>query len=173
MRCMVIIECACGCRNLLEENSKWGYKRKFIAGHNLLKQKGELHPCWKGGRYIDKFGYVVVWVESHPKAYKHTIREHILVMEKHIGRYLNDDEEVHHINGNKQDNRIENLKLVTKIEHSIIHQRLRYPKEVMDARRCVLCSKQTYTESKGHRGWYKYKDGYMCKRCYDKNIRHK
>ena len=119
--------------------------------------------------YKDKFGYMVVCsIKDHPKAYRGTIREHILVMEKHIGRHLRDNETVHHMNGIKHDNRIENLQLVTRSEHRKIHQRLRYPKEVLDSRICLLCNKQTYTESDGHRGWYKYKDGHMCKRCYDK-----
>lgn len=120
-----MIKCACGCGNELEEINKWGYKRKFIQGHNSEFRKGKTHPSWKGGRYIDTLGYVVVWIKDHPKAYKHTIREHVLVMEKHIGRYLKDDEHIHHINHNRADNRIENLKLMTNLEHKQHHANTR------------------------------------------------
>lgn len=50
------------------------------------------------------------------------IKEHIKVMEEHIGRKLRPDEVVHHINENRLDNRIENLQLMTRGEHSRLHR---------------------------------------------------
>lgn len=47
--------------------------------------------------------------------------EHRLVMEQSIGRYLDKNEEVHHIDYNKMNNDISNLLLVTKTEHRRIH----------------------------------------------------
>jgi uncharacterized protein (DUF1330 family) len=114
------IKCACGCNESIHSINKLGELARFKTGHNLGKR--EKSPAWKGGRYIDASGYVLVSSPDHHFSSQiGYVREHRLVMEKHLGRYLANDEEIHHINGIKTDNRIENLKLMKHTEHSIYH----------------------------------------------------
>lgn len=84
-------------------------------------QKRELNGNWRGGRSL-KDGYVILRMPEHPNAFPNGyFPEHRLVMEKKLGRYLEQAEVVHHINGNKQDNRIENLVVTTHHLHGKEH----------------------------------------------------
>lgn len=76
---------------------------------------GSRNPAWKGGSYLDADGYVLLYAPAHPHATKAgRVREHRLVMEKSIGRYLLPTEIVHHIDGNRSNNNIENLELFAR-----------------------------------------------------------
>lgn len=71
-----------------------------------------LAPNWRGGRCVDDCGYPMIYCPQHPYGKSNGyIREHRLVMESKLGRYLIKSETVHHINGIKNDNRPENLEL--------------------------------------------------------------
>ena len=74
------------------------------------------------GKFKLKQGYIYVYAPKHPYATKRGyVMEHRLVMEAHLGRYLKPNELVHHKNGIKDDNRIENLELMTKGTHISKH----------------------------------------------------
>lgn len=77
--------------------------------------KGRHNGNWRGGVTYHKKGYLMRRVPDHPRARSSPyVFEHILVMEARLGRYLTAEENVHHLNGVKDDNRIENLELWTK-----------------------------------------------------------
>ena len=67
--------------------------------------------------WVTKFGYRVVYFPEHPMANTSgNIFEHRLVMSEHLGRPLMPEENVHHINGDRLDNRLENLELWSKAQ---------------------------------------------------------
>jgi hypothetical protein len=67
---------------------------------------------WKGGRYIDFGGYVLIHQPNHPNANSQGyVREHRLLVSNVLGRPLKRNEVVHHKNGIHSDNRLENLVL--------------------------------------------------------------
>lgn len=82
------------------------------------RKRGARHPNWKGGMRKDGQGYIHIYSPEHPHCdTRKCVREHRLVMEAHLGRYLEPREIVHHRNEMKDDNRIENLRLKTKPIH--------------------------------------------------------
>ena len=55
--------------------------------------------------------------------------EHILVMESYLGRFISRDEVVHHINHIRDDNRIENLQLMSFKDHAGLHMKERWERK--------------------------------------------
>lgn len=87
-------------------------------------RRGKRNGHYKTGKMLDKDGYVLVSGQQiHPNCNKDgCVQEHILVMEKHLGRYLNGKERVHHKDGIKANNHPDNLELMASdSEHAFHH----------------------------------------------------
>lgn len=89
------------------------------------KMRGNKNWNWKGGKFIDGFGYVHIRRLNYPFAINGCVREHRLVIEEARKITLNPWMIVHHINGIKNDNRLENLRVMSKGEHTTLHNKCR------------------------------------------------
>lgn len=96
---------------------------KFWLNKKRPNISNKNNPNWKGGIQRSN-GRIFILMPIHPFATKAGyIRHSRLIMEKHLGRYLKPEEVVHHINGIKNDDRIENLQLfVNRSEHARFHR---------------------------------------------------
>lgn len=106
-------------------------RAKYNNGHHycsvdcrMVAFRGTKHPHWNGGRQVRDDGYIDLAGSLVPDAFRSMIRqdgrifEHRLVMAQHLGRPLEDWEIVHHKNGQRADNPIENLELHTPLAHN-------------------------------------------------------
>ena len=105
----------------ISEKQRRAISERNSCNYNGMNGYGHTKPHRKG--------YMLAYVPDHPHAHKDGyVMLHKVLMEREIGRYLNPDEVVHHINHIRDDNRIENLKLMTKHEHQSMHMKERQEK---------------------------------------------
>jgi hypothetical protein len=92
-----------------------------------VDHSGKNCPAWKGGRWKDDGNYIHIYSPKHPNCnHQGYVLEHRLIMEAHLGRFLTEEEVVHHINEIPDDNRIENLQLFeSNGEHISFHRRVK------------------------------------------------
>jgi hypothetical protein len=127
--------CKCDCGTVREvqrhdltsgESASCGCLHNENLGIKSSQAKGDKNPNWKGGRSLGTRGYIFRYVPDHPYAYNGYILEHRAVMEEILGRILDPEEVVHHIDGKKENNEPENLMLFKNAsEHLKYHIMLR------------------------------------------------
>ena len=109
-------------------------------------------------RYQHLNGYVLKYTPTHPKAitsnnYKGYVYEHILIAEQMLGRYLSDNEEVHHLDEIRNNNHSKNLLVLSKSAHTKLHNWLRKQNitaKIINANKyCLMCKKPIYSSNKG------------------------
>lgn len=100
---------------LSEKRHRWGAMP--------LRKSPTFRPRRTDGTFIDRWGYVMVKTSSRPGALAYTA-EHVIISEQKIGRTLQRNEVVHHINGDKADNRPENLLVCNRTKHMKVHKDL-------------------------------------------------
>jgi hypothetical protein len=96
---------------------KWGLPKLKPA-----QAYGADHPNWRGGVTYDRYGYRMIYTPGrkvHPYTY-----EHVLAAEKKMARRLRRGEHVHHLDGDKTNNKEENLIVLTDREHKRLHHQL-------------------------------------------------
>jgi len=110
---------------------KYGYKiRTKKEAYEVARKQGKIGGSrgkldkannWKGGRIIDTHGYIHLKIPDHPRATANGyVREHLVIWEEHHKKELPKGWHIHHINGNKSDNRPENLLALSSRKHSLI-----------------------------------------------------
>lgn len=110
----------CGIKCFVLKNQRC--KRQFCSTKCQYKmQSGEKNVRFGGGTKKKTSGHILQYAPDHPYAVKNFVPQHRLIIEKHLGRYLTRKEKVHHINGIKDDNRIENLFVCSASEHTKAH----------------------------------------------------
>src|SRR3990167_9676230 len=120
----------------------WNVGRKHTPEH-IAKTRRPLsaNGRWKGGRSNTKEGYIRIKMLGHPNAtLDGYVLEHRLVMERVLGRLLLPTELVHHKNSIKDDNRPENLAVLSHAEHQReerLGKRFKYGARV--AKQCRHC----------------------------------
>ncbi len=176
----VLGTCQCPCSTEIDifspksKGRKVGYLRRFLNSAHALKarnQSGENNSQWKGGEPVqDKDGYWLIYSPDHPyRNSRNKVFLHRLLYENYLSIifdeqvYLPQGSEIHHINEDKEDNSLINLKYMdTRKEHRQEH-RINY-----DGIKCKTCG--TYETSirkeNGRPRWVGDEvNGYNCELC--------
>jgi predicted Zn-ribbon and HTH transcriptional regulator len=185
MNSFILGTCQCPCSTEIDifspksKGRRIGYLRRFLNSAHALKarnQSGENNSQWKGGEPVqDKDGYWLIYSPDHPyRNSRNKVFLHRLLYENYLSIlfdeqvYLPEGSEIHHINEDKEDNSLINLKYMgNSLEHKQEHL-IDY-----DNTQCKTCGSKytpTRSDSKSKRPkWHGNEiDGYQCVSCYKK-----
>lgn len=123
-------ECGCGLQTKISNHtdkrkgSIKGEPRRFIKGHNGRGFRGRK---WNGGKTTNNRGYILIQQPNHPRATpKGYVPEHILIVEKAMGKLLSSKHKVHHFDENTANNANINLIVCEDQKyHFLLHRRKR------------------------------------------------
>ena len=162
-----LIKCQCSdeCQTIINSINSKGKKAKYAQGHNNgYKRKDHKSNKYEYFRkpyykYSNKWGYV--------QAHRYIYHIYLSILNNKT-TYIPKNIHVHHINGNKKDNRIENLQLLTNSNHTIHHNigNKRSKKDMLN-RICNLCNKKTRITNNNYENWFNDIKGFLCRGCYD------
>lgn len=165
--------CECGCGESIPIRNKWGKKCKFKFGH---QNRGSNNGMFKGR--IKQNGYYLIYIPNHHFSSKSKyVLEHRLIYELYHQCSLLPWAVIHHINGVKTDNRIENLMaLPDQSFHLRIHRKGNHnprTKKDISNRSCLSCnSYKTNINNRGSYQWYRHNNNtFLCHKCYKIYIR--
>lgn len=160
--------CKCGCGQELTGGlwTRHGVLKRYRYHHNLGKLENS--PCWKGGR-IEHNGYIYLNIPNHPNANKKGyVAEHVYNFTEFHKCCMLKWGHVHHIDKNPTNNKSSNLRGMRNGQHIKIH----HIKNMSD-RFCLICNSNTTTINLyGYKCWRKYKNGWQCFKCYQKQRYH-
>lgn len=173
--------CQCGCKGFVKIIcSKNGRFIRYIKGHHDRKskkpRKPKIYRTTNGGYYVI---YKPYYPFSHPKT--GYAKEHRYIMYIYLSilnnkvTYLDKNDDVHHINGNKKDNRIENLELILHGNHSkITYKDNKKLKEYLSSLEIIKLSKVcNICNTNKTKQWYNDINGFICSNCFMKIYHHR
>lgn len=123
----------------------------------VVGYRGVGNPKWRGGVVAQPSGYVYEFAPDHPhRTNDGYVMQHRLVMERAIGRVLSPAEQVHHINHVRNDNRLENLRLMSDVSEHRVHHAYYEPAP------CGTCGREVLRSIAHRRRWSRAFCGRRC-----------